>query len=80
MSDRIEKANYATGQQAGAPQRSLADACAARELTKTMLLAAAERMRREANKVEALAYAVEHISGDAEETLYSLLSQHVYRR
>lgn len=52
---------------------------AGRQSTKDMLLSKAESMRREAHELEALAYAVEHVRGDAEMMLYRLLSAHVYR-
>lgn len=52
---------------------------AGRLSTKAMLLEGAERLRREAHQLEALAYAVEYVSGDAETMLHRLLSAHIYR-
>ena len=47
--------------------------------SKSLLLEHAERLRRQAHQLEGLAYAIEHISGDAESTLYGLLSGEMYR-
>lgn len=52
---------------------------AARQSSKSLLLEHVERLRRKANQLEALAYAVEHIRGDAEATLHGLLSGEIYR-
>jgi hypothetical protein len=55
-------------------------AMAGRQSSKTLLLEHAERLRRQANQIEGLAYAVEMIGGDAENTLYGLLSGEIHRR
>ena len=44
------------------------------------MLEHAERLRREANQLENLAYSVEYIHGDAEATLHRLLSGDFFRR
>ena len=58
-------ANTMPGSMAGA---------ACRQSSKTLLLKHAERLRREAFQLEALAYQVEHIHGEAEAILYRLLA------
>lgn len=50
-----------------------------RQSSKTLLLEHVERLRRKANQLEALAYSIDHITGDAEGTLYGLLSGEIYR-
>lgn len=55
------------------------EGCAGRQSSKSLLLAHAERLRRKANQIEGLAYAIEHVSGDAESTLHGLLSGEIYR-
>lgn len=67
-------------QQATQGQSKLADACSGRQSSKALLLDHAERLRRKANQLEALAYAVEYIRGDAEGTLYGLLSGDMFRQ
>lgn len=60
---------------------SMAGECVAgRQTTKTLLLEHAERLRRHANNLEGLAYAIEHVGGDAEATLYGLLSGEIFKR
>jgi hypothetical protein len=54
--------------------------CAGRQSSKALLLEHADRLRREANQLEALAYAVERVQGDAEGTLYRLLASDFFRR
>ena len=61
------------------PNRPMA-ASAGRQSTKRLLLEHAERLRREAHQLEALAYQTESIHGEAEEILYRLLSGEVLRR
>ena len=53
---------------------------ACRQSSKSLLLEHAERLRREANQLETLAYAVENVRGDAEATLHRLLSGDFSRR
>lgn len=45
---------------------------AARERAKTLLLSQADRLRKRAHALEALAYATEHVHGEAEEALWDL--------
>lgn len=52
---------------------------AGRQSTKSMLLEGAERLRKEAMQLEALAYATEHVNGEADQMLYRLLSAHLHR-
>lgn len=54
--------------------------CAGRQSSKALLLEHADRLRREANQLEALAYAIERVQGDAEGTLYRLLAGDFFRR
>lgn len=54
--------------------------CAGRQSSKALLLEHAERLRKEAHNLESLAYAVEHVRGDAESTLYRILSGDIYKR
>lgn len=77
----LEKGNYA-----GDVQKKLAEmptgsmsGSAGRQSCKSLLLEHAERMRREANQLETLAYAVERVQGDAEAMLYRLLSGQAFR-
>lgn len=69
--------NYAT--QAQSKLAEMPSAGCARVSAKGLLLEYAERLRRKANQIEGLAYAIEHVGGDAEATLHGLLSGEIYR-
>ena len=77
-----EKANYAGDVQPtpNAALGAMIGSAAGRQSTKGLLLEHAERLRREAHQLEALAYQVGNISGEAEQMLYRLLSGEIYRR
>lgn len=64
-----EKANRTLG-------ASLAEAGmqGSRERAKSVLLNAADRLRRRALQLETLAYATEHLSGPAEEALWEVVT------
>lgn len=47
---------------------------ASRERAKHVLLNAADRLRRRALQLETLAYATEHLSGDAEAALWEVIT------
>ena len=53
---------------------------AGRQSTRVMLMEHVERLRREAHQLEALAYQIDRIGGEAEQMLYSLLSGAIFRR
>lgn len=58
------------------PAVSMGDAMACREMAKTALLATADRLRRRAHQLEALAYQTEHVRGEAEEMLWELVTSY----
>lgn len=51
-----------------------ADMAASRERSREVLLRAADRLRRRATQLETLAYATEHLSGDAEAALWEVIT------
>lgn len=71
-----DEANKAGGVSAGVLGSRIDETAACREMSKTALLEAAERLRRRAHQLEALAYQTEHVRGEAEEMLWELVTSY----
>lgn len=73
---REEYANKAMAEKlASMPtQGMMAGAAVGRQGCRTYILEHVERMRREAHQLEALAMQIDHLSPEAEQILYTLLS------